>query len=161
MARQCELIGLPRSTYSYQPIGEWSLNIELMHLIDEEYTRHPYYGSRRIRACLHRQGYRVNRKRIQRLMRCMGIVAIYPKPRLSQATYEKLRAVFPPWDISVNPFDMGVSMQFYNTTHIYEILLDALAEDPNVDCLAMQIGSLHPIDVDYLVKIFSDFLMII
>jgi putative transposase len=82
------LIGLSRSTYYYQPIGECSLNIELMRLIDEEYTRHPYYGSRRIRACLQRQGYAVNRKRIQRLMRRMGIVAIYPKPRLSQAMNE-------------------------------------------------------------------------
>lgn len=88
MVRQCELIGLPRSTYYYQPIGECSLNIELMHRIDEEYMRHPYYGSRRIRACLHRQGYAVNRKRIQRLMRQMGIVAIYPKPRLTQALKE-------------------------------------------------------------------------
>jgi putative transposase len=85
VVRQCELIGLSRSTYYYQPVGECSLNIELMHLIDEEYTRHPYYGSRRICACLHRQGYAVNRKRVQRLMRQMGIVAIYPKPRLTQA----------------------------------------------------------------------------
>jgi putative transposase len=88
VARQCELIGLPRSTYYYQPIGECSLNIELMHLIDEEYTRHPYYGSRRICACLQRQGYAVNRKRVQRLMRQMGIVAIYPKPQLTQALKE-------------------------------------------------------------------------
>jgi putative transposase len=59
-----------------------------MRLIDEEYTRHPYDGSRRIRACLQRQGSVVNRKRIQRFRRQMGIVALYPKPRLSQAMKE-------------------------------------------------------------------------
>jgi putative transposase len=93
VARQCALIGLPRSTYYYQPFGEDALNLQLMRLIDEEYTRHPYYGSRRIRVCLQRQGYVVNRKRIQRVMRQMGIVAVYPKPRLSQAM--KAHETFP------------------------------------------------------------------
>lgn len=88
MGRQCELIGLPRATYYYEPVGDSALNIELMHRIDEIYTRHPYYGSRRIRACLRRQGYEVNRKRIQRLMRKMEIAAIYPKPKLSHANRE-------------------------------------------------------------------------
>jgi putative transposase len=88
VVRQCELIGLPRATYYYKSVGECALNIELMHLIDEIYTGHPYYGSRRLRACLHRQGYVVNRKRVRRLMRQMGIVAIYPKPRVTQALKE-------------------------------------------------------------------------
>lgn len=83
--RQCDLIGLSRSSYYYQPSQDSAFDEQLMRLIDEEYTRHPYYGSRRIRACLQRQGYAVNRKRIQRLMGRMGIAAIYPKPRLSQA----------------------------------------------------------------------------
>ncbi len=74
---------------------------------------------------------------------------------LSAKTHDKLRSVFPPWDISVNPFDMGVSMQFYNTTHIYEVLLDALAGDPNVDCLAIQTGGLHPTDTEKLARVFS------
>ncbi len=56
----------------------------LMRLIDEEYTRHPFYGSRRMVAILERQGYEVNRKRVQRLMDLMGLEAVYPKPRLSQ-----------------------------------------------------------------------------
>ena len=51
-----------------------------MHLIDEKYTRTPFYGSRKMTAALRRDGYRVNRKRVQRLMRLMGIEAIYPKP---------------------------------------------------------------------------------
>ncbi|KKK50633.1 hypothetical protein LCGC14_3123040, partial [marine sediment metagenome] len=52
-------------------------NLELMHLIDEVYTKTPFYGSRRIREILKRRGYFVNRKRVQRLMRLMGIEAIY------------------------------------------------------------------------------------
>ena len=54
-----------------------------MNLIDEEYTRHPFYGSRRMSLWLDRIGYHVNRKRVQRLMRLMGLEAIYPRPRLS------------------------------------------------------------------------------
>lgn len=64
------------------------MNQQLMRMIDEEYTRHPFYGVRRMTAWLQRQGYMVNPKRIRRLMRLMGLVAIYPKPRLSQAIQE-------------------------------------------------------------------------
>ena len=56
-----------------------------MRLIDEEYTAHPFFGSRQMTAWLVRQGEAVNRKRVQRLMRLMGLEAIYPKPRLSVA----------------------------------------------------------------------------
>lgn len=61
-----------------------SLSIELMHLIDEEYTRHPFIGTRRMVVYLHLQGYTVNRKRLQRLYKLMGIEAIYPKKNLSK-----------------------------------------------------------------------------
>jgi len=81
--RQAELLGIARSTVYYEPrVDPYSL--ELMHLIDEQYTKTPFYGSRRIREILKRKGYLVNRKRIQRLMRLMGIEAIYPKPNLSK-----------------------------------------------------------------------------
>ena len=59
-----------------------------MHLIDEEYLRHPFLGSRRMTDYLQKLGYAVNRKRVQRLMRTMGIAAIYAKPRLSQRARE-------------------------------------------------------------------------
>lgn len=81
--RQCELLGLSRSSYYYEPAGESEYNLELMKLIDEQYTRTPFYGTRKMTAWLRRQGYKVNRKRIQRLMRIMGIEAIYPKKKLS------------------------------------------------------------------------------
>jgi putative transposase len=81
--RQCELLGLNRSSYYYEPATETKENLALMRLIDEEYTAHPFYGSRRMTAWLNREGHAVNRKRVQRLMRLMGLEAIYPKPNLS------------------------------------------------------------------------------
>ena len=82
--RQCELLGLPRSTYYYVAQGETSENLSLMRLIDEKYTEVPFYGSRKMMIWLREIGHCVNRKRVQRLMRKMALEAIYPKPRLSQ-----------------------------------------------------------------------------
>jgi len=64
--------------------GETAENLALMRLIDEEYTRHPFYGSRKMRDWLERQGYAVNRKRVRRLMRKMGLVSVAPKPNTSR-----------------------------------------------------------------------------
>jgi putative transposase len=83
--RQCELLGLSRSSLYYQPAGETAENLRLMRLIDEQYTACPFYGSRRMTAWLMGAGEAVNRKRVQRLMRRMGLEAIYPKPKLSAA----------------------------------------------------------------------------
>ena len=83
--RQCELLGLARSTFYYEPTGATSEDLHLMRLIDELYTDCPFYGSRKITEALTRRGEEVNRKRVQRLMRQMGLEAIYPKPRLSAA----------------------------------------------------------------------------
>jgi putative transposase len=81
--RQCELLGLSRSSFYYQPAEESPENLELMKLIDRQYTARPYFGSRRMEVWLGGQGHLVNRKRVQRLMRLMGLEAIYPKPNLS------------------------------------------------------------------------------
>jgi putative transposase len=83
--RQCALLGLGRSSLYYQPAGETAEDLRLMQLIDQEYTAHPFLGSRRLTAWLAGQGEAVNRKRVQRLMRVMGLEAIYPKPKLSAA----------------------------------------------------------------------------
>lgn len=88
ISRQCELLWLSRSGYYYEPVGESPLNLYLMNLIDEQYTRTPFYGVNKMTAWLIRQGYTVNPKRIRRLMRKMGLEAIYPKPRLSLSTSE-------------------------------------------------------------------------
>jgi len=79
--RQCDLIGLPRSSYYRQGKTEKEENLELMRLIDEEYTRHPFFGTRKMRDFLVRKGSQVNRKRVQRLMRLMGLESIAPKKR--------------------------------------------------------------------------------
>jgi putative transposase len=82
--RQCELLEVSRASWYYQPMGESEENLRLMRLIDEQYTRTPFYGSRRLRAWLETQGWEVNRKRLSRLLRVMGIEAVYPKPNLSR-----------------------------------------------------------------------------
>jgi putative transposase len=86
--RQCELLGLSRSTLYYEAVQETETNLCLMRLIDEQYLETPFYGSRRMTVCLERGGHAVNRKRVQRLMQLMGLEAIYPKPRLSTANAE-------------------------------------------------------------------------
>jgi putative transposase len=88
LVHQCELVGLARSSYYSEPGSESQENLEQMRLIDQQYTETPFYGSRRMTAWLRREGHRVNRKRVQRLMRQMGIEAIYPKPRLSHGAAE-------------------------------------------------------------------------
>jgi putative transposase len=83
--RQCELLGLPRSSYYYQPKGESPLNLRLKRLLDEQYTRTPFYGSPKMTEWLKGQGYQVNHKRVERLLQQMGLKAIYPKPNTSKA----------------------------------------------------------------------------
>jgi putative transposase len=79
--RQCELLGLNRSTWHYRPAQASDEDLRLMRLIDEQYLRRPFFGSRRMTLWLCEQGEVANRKRVQRLMRRMGIEAIYPRPR--------------------------------------------------------------------------------
>ena len=82
--RQCELVGLNRSTFYWEPAGDSPLNLQLMRLIDEEYTRAPFYGYRKMTARLNNHhGYQVNHKRVERLMQKMGLQAVYPRPRTS------------------------------------------------------------------------------
>ncbi len=88
IAEQCDLLGLARLSYYYQPVGETEENLHLMRLLDEQYTKTPFYGILRMTAWLKTQGYHVNEKRVARLLRLMGLEgleAIYPKPHLSVA----------------------------------------------------------------------------
>jgi putative transposase len=82
--RQCELLGESRAGLYYEPLGESEENPTLMRLLDEQYTRTPFYGSRKMVEWLTTQGFRVNRKRVSRLMTVLGVEAVYPKPKLSQ-----------------------------------------------------------------------------
>ena len=82
--RQCELIGLNKSTLYYTPVTISPYNQLLMNLIDEQYTKTPFYGAPRMTIWLKAQGHNVNHKRIESLMKLMGIEAIYPKRNLSK-----------------------------------------------------------------------------
>jgi putative transposase len=84
MRRQCELLGVNRSGLYYEPAGESQENLLLMRLLDEQYIRTPFYGSRRMTEWLIAEGHAVNRKRVSRLMQLLDIEAVHPKPKLSQ-----------------------------------------------------------------------------
>ncbi|MCU7904913.1 MAG: IS3 family transposase, partial [Candidatus Thiodiazotropha sp. (ex Epidulcina cf. delphinae)] len=84
LTRQCQLLSLNRSTVYYQHAPVSDEELTWMRRIDEMHLKRPFYGSRRIRDWLQDEGHAVNRKRIQRLMRLMGIAALYPKPRTSK-----------------------------------------------------------------------------
>ena len=84
LRRQSELLGVSRSTLYYRPQEISVFDLELMNRLDEQYTRTPFYGTRRMTNVLREQGFEVNRKRVIRLMRTMGIEAIYPGRNLSK-----------------------------------------------------------------------------
>ncbi len=88
VAEQCQLVGLPRSTYYHVGVGESDENLALMRVIDEQYLQTPFFGSRGMTQWLLRQGYEVNRKRVRRLMRLMDLEAIYPRRRTSDPCQE-------------------------------------------------------------------------
>jgi len=85
IARQCELVSIARSSFYYTRKGETLFNLELMRMIDEQFMKTPWYGSRQLVRHFRRQGIRLGRKRVRRLMRKMGLVAIYQVPRTSKA----------------------------------------------------------------------------
>jgi putative transposase len=84
VVRQCVLLGIGRSSVYYRPVEVSQEAMDLMKLMDRQYLATPFYGSRRMAAWLKGRGYRVNRKRVQRLMRIMGLLAIYRRPRTSR-----------------------------------------------------------------------------
>lgn len=85
ISRQCELLELPRASYYYESTRDDSYNELITNMIDEQFTKTPFYGVPRMTANLIKMGHQVNQKRIRRLMRKMGLEAIYPKKNLSKA----------------------------------------------------------------------------
>jgi len=84
VVRQCALVNIARSSYYHRSKTESALNLELMRLMDAQYLQTPWYGSRQMSRYLRRQGHWVNRKRVRRLMRRMGLVAVAPAPNTSR-----------------------------------------------------------------------------
>lgn len=93
--RQCELLGIAKSSYYYQAIPEKEENLLYMRLMDEEYMKRPYYGVMQMTYFLRNQGYRVNPKRIRRLLRLMGLSAICPGPQTSKPGKGEQHQIFP------------------------------------------------------------------
>jgi putative transposase len=83
VVRQCELVGVSRSSHYYTATGESAFTLELMRRIDRQYLKTPWYGSRQMARHLRREGVSVGRTRVRRLMRLLGLQAIYQKPRTS------------------------------------------------------------------------------
>ena len=88
VSRQCRLLTIPRSTLYHKPQGESPGNLHIMKKIDELYTSRPFYGSRRVAVTLGAEGVPINRKRIQRLMRIMGLAE--PSPRKDYIIFYKM-----------------------------------------------------------------------
>lgn len=90
VVRQCKLLKLNRASFYYSPKLESEYNLEFMKLIDQEYMSYPFFGSRQMKRHLNRQGYAISRNRVRRLMRKMGLVAIYQKPKTTARNKEHL-----------------------------------------------------------------------
>ncbi|MCL0086559.1 IS3 family transposase [Thermodesulfovibrionales bacterium] len=84
ISKRCDLLSLSKGCLYYEPVKMDAYNHKLMEMIDRQYLKTPFYGSREMAIYLTNEGYFVNRKRVQRLMRLMNIQAIYPKPNLSK-----------------------------------------------------------------------------
>ena len=95
LCRQCELLGLNRSSLYYKPCRETEYNEHLMKMIDEQYVKTPFYGIKKMTAWLRRQGHCVNHKRVRRLMRQMGLEAVYPRRKRYLSVPEKQHKIYP------------------------------------------------------------------
>ena len=84
LVRQCALLGISRSSLYYLPTEAGAEDLELMALIDQQYLKTPFYGSRRMTAWLRNHGHQVNRKRVRRLMQLIGLETIYRRPNTSK-----------------------------------------------------------------------------
>lgn len=84
ITKQCDLLEISRSSWYYEALGESAMNLDLMQRIDKQFLETPYFGARQMARYLRRQGYRVNRKRVKRLMQKIGLMAIYQKPNTSK-----------------------------------------------------------------------------
>ena len=86
--RQCKLVGVSRSSLYYRPVGASLEDLDIMAKMDRQYLKTPFYGSRRMRVWLRSQGHKVNRKRVRRLMRLMGLETVYRRPNTSKPNLE-------------------------------------------------------------------------
>jgi len=125
ISRQCELLGLSRSSYYYESQRDDSYNNLLMNLIDEQFTKTPFYGVPRITESLRLQGYQINQKRIRRLMHKMGLEAIYPKKNLSKANPDHKKYPYLLKDVVIDHADQvwGTDITYIRLQHGFVYLV--------------------------------------
>jgi putative transposase len=119
------LLGVPRASYYYKPIPETKYNLLLMSEIDKQYLSTPSYGSRLMTAVLRRKGYQINRKRVSRLMREMGLEAMYPKPKRQawEQRYGKFPYLLKNIDISYQNHVWGTDITYIPVENGYVYLV--------------------------------------
>jgi len=139
VVRQCELLAISRSSVYYRPAEASEYGLDLMALMDKQYLRTPFYGSRKMAVWLKSQGYLVNRKRVQRLMRRMGIEAIYRRPRTTRPNSGHRVYPYQVWatDITYIPMARGfVSLVCIMDWHSRYVLSGSLSNTLETDfCL--------------------------
>jgi putative transposase len=111
--QQCWLLAVPRSTVYRRPAALSEGDCAIMALIDRQYLARPYYGSRRMAAWLATQGHIVNRKRAQRLMRLLGLTAIYQRPQHEQTRHGAQDLSLPPWRAGDRPGEPSLVFRRY------------------------------------------------
>jgi putative transposase len=125
ISRQCELLKLPRASYYYESNCDDSYNELIMNLIDKQFTKTPFYGVPRITESLIKKGHQVNRKRVRRLMRKMGLEAIYPKKNLSKAHPDHKKYPYLLKDVDIDHPDQvwGVDITYIRLRHGFVYLV--------------------------------------
>lgn len=114
--RQCELLGLARSSFYYTPCGESTYNLELMKIIDRQYLNTPFFGVGQFTDWLRQQGHEVNPKRVRRLLRLMGLWAVCPGPHTSKPGKGDGHKVYP---YLLNSLVVNQVAQVYGTDITY------------------------------------------
>lgn len=127
LKKQCALLGICRSSLYYKPIKAGLEDLDIMRKIDEQYLKTPFYGYRRMTACLQREGYAINFKRILRLMRLMGIEAIYQRPKTSKGHPEHKIYPYILKDVLVNLHGLTPVVSAVSTFVCPKVRLDTYA----------------------------------
>ena len=117
IVRQCQLMGVSRSSLYYRPKGTLPRDVSLMQAMDRQYLETPFYGSRRMKVSLDRHGMTVSRKRVQRFMRLLGLRAIYRQPRTSQPAAGTLGLSLPAEGSDDHPGEPGVGGRHHLPAH--------------------------------------------
>jgi putative transposase len=122
IVRQCELLGLNRSSLYYTAKGETDYNEMLMKLIDEQYVKTPFYGIDKMTQWLRLEGHRVNHKRVRRLMRQMGLEAVYPRRKRGLSIPNTQHKIYPYRVLSASVHDMNFRRWYFMRRQEYGIM---------------------------------------